>query len=99
MPRRELRLRRRTSFPGCGGRLQGPPLRRRGDIEREHADYATLGAMVLEADLAVDLRKQCAILAETDVEPRAETPAALPHQDRSAADDVAVETLHAEPLR
>ena len=56
-------------------------------------------AVVLEADLAVDLRKQRVILAEPDVEPGLETPSLLPHEDRPASDEIAVVALDAETLR
>ena len=46
-----------------------------------------------------DLGKQRVVLAEADVQARAEAAAALAHEDRPAGHDVAVEPLDAEPLR
>src|SRR5204862_171455 len=57
------------------------------------------GAVVFEPDTSGDLREDRVVLAETRVEPRAETASALPHDDGAAADDVAVVRFHAEPLR
>jgi len=68
-------------------------------LERQHADHAPLGAMILELDLAVDLRKKRVVFAETDIQAGSESTPALAHQYRSAGDDVAVVSLDAQPLR
>ena len=49
--------------------------------------------------LAVDLGEERVVLAEADVETRPEASPALPHEDRTAGHDVAVEPLDAETLR
>ena len=91
-----------------GGRAFGPL--RRGDpgrcprasgwlLDRVNADDAAARAVIFELHASVDLRKQRVVLAEADVQARPETAAALPHEDRPAGHDVAVEPLDAEPLR
>ncbi len=103
-----------TSFAGptaplhSGGRAFGP-LRRgdRGDarglvgwlLDGVDADDAAARAVIFELHAPVDLRKQRVVLAEADVQARPETAAALPHEDRPAGHDVAVEPLDAQPLR
>src|SRR4029079_5874874 len=68
-------------------------------LDGNDADFASVLAVVFEADLAVHLRKERVVLAEPDVEPGLEASALLAHENRSASDDVAVVTLHAEALR
>src|SRR6266487_521562 len=68
-------------------------------LERQHADDAAARAVILELDRPVDLCEEGVVLAESDVEPRAEPPPALPHEDRSPGDDVAVVAFDAEALR
>ncbi len=58
-----------------------------------------LRAVVLEPDAPGDLREDRVVLAEARVQPGTETPAALPHDDGAAGDDVAVVRLDAQPLR
>src|SRR5687768_7261816 len=70
-----------------------------GLLGRQHADPAAVLAVIFEADRAVHLGKQRVILAESDVEAGLEAATLLPHEDRTAGDDVAVVTLHAEALR
>jgi hypothetical protein len=55
-------------------------------------------AVVLEADLAVDLGEQGVIFAEPDIEARLETTSLLTHEDRPAGDEIPVVTLDAETL-
>jgi hypothetical protein len=76
-----------------------PRFRRSLPFERNHADDAPARAVILELDRPVDLREERIVFAETDVEPRAEPPPALPHEDRSTGDDVAVVAFDAEALR
>ena len=68
-------------------------------LDGNNANPAPVLAVILEADLAVDLGEEGVILAEPDVEPRVESTSLLPHQDRAASDEIAVVTLHAEALR
>src|SRR5579871_5179097 len=63
------------------------------------ADDAAVRAVIRETDHAGDLRKQRVVLAEADVEARLVASPALPHENRSARHEVAVEPLHAEALR
>src|SRR5690606_11321801 len=67
--------------------------------KREHADPAAVLAVIAELHDAGDLREQRVVLTEADVQARQEPPAALPHEDRPAGHDVAVEPLDAEALR
>jgi hypothetical protein len=62
------------------------------------ADEATARAVILELDHALDLREQRVVLAEADVQARAELAAALADENRAAGDEVAVELLAAKPL-
>src|SRR5215204_1731140 len=80
-----------TQDPGDVRRLRGWLL------DRVDADDAAAGAVVLELHPSSDLRKQRVVLAEADVQARPETAAALPHEDRPAGHDVAVEPLDAQP--
>ena len=68
-------------------------------LERVDGDDAAARAVIRELDASVDLREERVVLAEPDVQARPEPAPALTHQDRPAGDDVAVEALHAEPLR
>src|SRR5687768_17379722 len=68
-------------------------------FNRVHADDAAARAMIFELHAPVDFRKQRVVLAEAHVQARPELPAALPHQNRAAGDDVAVVALDAQPLR
>ena len=56
-------------------------------------------AVVLEADLAVDLGEQRVIFAEPDIEAGFEAASLLTHEDRPAGDEIPVVTLDAETLR
>ena len=56
-------------------------------------------AVVLEADLAVNLGEERVILAQADVQTRLEPAALLTDEDRTARDHVAVVTLDPQPLR
>jgi len=53
----------------------------------------------LEADPARDLRKDRVVLTQTRVQTWSKAPAALAHDDGSAADQVPVVRLDAQPLR
>jgi hypothetical protein len=55
--------------------------------------------VVLEADLAVDLREERVVFRQPDVEAGIEAAALLSHENRSATHEVAVVTLDAETLR
>src|SRR5215218_3663723 len=55
--------------------------------------------VIFELHLAGDLRKQRVVLAEADVQSGLVLPAALTHENRAAAHEVALEALHAKPLR
>ncbi len=55
--------------------------------DRNDRDLAAVLAVILEADLAVDLREQRVVLAETDVQAGLEAAALLPHEDRPAGDE------------
>jgi hypothetical protein len=66
--------------------------------QRKDADEAAARSVIFELHGARNLRKQRVVLADADVEAGAELAPALPHQDRPAGDDVAVEALHAQPL-
>ena len=68
-------------------------------FDRNDADLAAVLAVILEADLAVDLGEERVVLAEADVQARLESTSLLAHQDRPAGDEIAVVTLHAEALR
>ena len=65
---------------------------------RQHADSSAVLTVILEPHLAVNFRKERVVLAHPDIESRLEAAALLPHEDRSAGDDVAVVALDAEPL-
>src|SRR5262249_3797087 len=68
-------------------------------FDRVNVDPPSARAVVFELDASRDLGKQRVVLSTADVEPRFEAAAALPNEDRSASDHVAVEPLHAQPLR
>src|SRR6476659_2088422 len=68
-------------------------------FQRNDADHASAGAVILELDRAIDFREQRVVLAETDVQAGPELAAALPNQNRPAGDNVAVVPLDAETLR
>src|SRR4029079_7741708 len=63
------------------------------------ADHAAAWAAIRKLDDARDFREQRVVFATPHVQARPEAPAALPHEDRSARHEVAVEALDAEPLR
>jgi hypothetical protein len=65
----------------------------------DDADLPAVLAVVLEANLAVDLGEQGVVFSEPDIEPRLEATPLLPNEDRATGDEVAVVTLHAETLR
>src|SRR6266850_2974879 len=64
----------------------------------EHADEAPPPPAILEPDDAVDARVETVVPAPADVLARLEDRASLPHQDRSARDELAAEALHSQPL-
>src|SRR5207248_2801807 len=63
------------------------------------ADDAAVRAVVLELHAAGDLREDRVVFAEAGVQPRAESPPALTHDDGAAGDEIAVVRLHTQPLR
>src|SRR4029453_2856687 len=67
-------------------------------FNRVHADNASTRTVIFELHASADLGKQRVVFAEADVQPGLEAAAALPDEDRTTGHDVAVETLHAEPL-
>jgi hypothetical protein len=67
--------------------------------DRNDGNAAAVVTVVLEPDLAIELRVQGVILPETDIETGFESPPLLSHQDRSTRDDVPVVPLDTEPLR
>ena len=68
-------------------------------VERQHADDPAPCAVVLESYPTADFGEERVVLAETNVLTGTEPLSTLPDQDRAAGYEVAVETLHAEPLR
>jgi hypothetical protein len=64
-----------------------------------NADHSSAGAVILERYASADFRKQRVVLPEAHVEPGPEAPTALSYENGSAGHNVAVEPLHAEPLR
>src|SRR5439155_20688541 len=68
-------------------------------LQRENADHTAAGAVILEPHASRDPREARVVLAKPRVQARAETTAALPHDDRAPADHVAVVSFHAQPLR
>src|SRR5947207_1538378 len=50
---------------------------------RQHADDASVRAVVLELDAACDLGEDRIVFAEAGVQPGPEAPAPLPHDDRA----------------
>ena len=56
-------------------------------------------ALVHELDAAGDLGEEGVIFAAADIESGLHASAALPHNDRSAGDDLSAECLEAKPLR
>ena len=63
------------------------------------ADEAAGMAFVFELHDAGDLRKERIVLADADVDAGLELGAALANKNRSAADELAAEAFHAQPLR
>src|SRR5213083_989942 len=68
-------------------------------LQRENADHTAAGAVILEPHASRDPREDRVVFAKPRVQARAETTAALPHDDRAPADHVAVVGFHAQPLR
>src|SRR3954447_3453530 len=71
----------------------------RSALDRLDADDAAVCAVVLELHPARDFGEDRVVLAEPGVQPGPGPPAALPHDDRAAGDDVAVVSLDPEALR
>src|SRR5215207_9102573 len=67
-------------------------------LYRDDADASAVLAVVLEPDLAIDLREQRVVLAEADVQARIEAPTLLAHQNGTTGDEVAIVPLDAQPL-
>src|SRR5688572_18745685 len=68
-------------------------------LGRDDADPSAVLTVVFEADFAVHLGEQRVVLPEAHVQSRLEATSLLTDQDRSAGDEIAVVTFHAEPLR
>ncbi len=66
---------------------------------RDYGDAAAVLTMVLEANLAIDLRVKRVVFPKSDVEAWLEATALLAHQNRTARDEIAVVALDAQPLR
>src|SRR5205085_796101 len=90
-----------SSTNTTGTRGEAGALRTSGALafQRNDADHPAAGAMILELDRPVDFGEQRVVLAEADVQAGPELAAALPNENRSAGDNVAVVTLDAEALR
>lgn len=73
--------------------------RRRRAGNGKNTDDSTAGPVVLERDLASGFREERVILAKPDVEPGAEPPSSLADENGATLHHVAIESLHAEPLR
>src|ERR1022692_3081634 len=89
------------AVPGPGARAPKTPalagLSLRGLRERDDADRAPAPPRA-ELDLARHQGEQGVVAAAADADARVEVRAALAHQDLAGVDDLAAETLHAEPL-
>jgi hypothetical protein len=68
-------------------------------LDRVDRDESAALTVIFELHLAGDLRKQRVVLAEADVQPGLVLAAALPDENRSARPEVALQPLHAQPLR
>ena len=68
-------------------------------FDRLNADDPPVSAVVLEPHTPGNLREDRVVLADAGVEAGPEASSALTHDDRAAADDVAVVRLDAQPLR
>jgi hypothetical protein len=66
--------------------------------DRDDADLAPVLTVILEAHLAVDLRKEGVILSQADVEARLEPASLLANEDRSAGDQIPIVAFHAQAL-
>jgi hypothetical protein len=78
----------------------GQPLRagNLGPLDWNDADDASPRAVIFEPNPPFDLREDRVVFAETGIQAGTETPAALPHDDGAAADEVAVVGLDPEAL-
>ncbi len=72
-----------------------------GLLHYERLDHHKLShaALIEKLDAAGDLGKQGVVLAATDVKPRLNSRAPLPHNDRAAGDNLSAERLKPQPLR
>ena len=66
---------------------------------RVDGDESARTALVFELHNAGDFSKKRIVLADSDVDAGLELGPTLPHEDRSAADQLARKPLHAKPLR
>src|SRR5260221_8026064 len=95
-PRRECRLRRRTiSYREF---MRTPSCRGAALFHRPNADDPPVGAVVLEPHAPGNLREDRVVFSDAGVEAGPEASSPLAHDDRAAADEVAVVGLDAEPL-
>ena len=86
----------KAARPGAGrvshaGRL--------GEDSRFNADEFAHAAAIAELDHAGDFGEQGVVLAPADVLAGLEARTSLPHNDRSAGDELSAEDLDSEPLR
>src|SRR6266545_4343746 len=92
----------RAQWRSLSEALEGTAAKRRRRaplFEWRDRDDPAARAVVRELHDAVGRGEERVVLAAPDVEPRAETAAALADENRSAAHDVAVVALDAEALR
>ena len=90
------RVGRRAS---CTGPRARPAPRKGILLDGVDADELAEPAAILELDHAGYLGEQRVVLAPADVEAGFELGAALPHDDRTAGNQLAAEHFHAQPLR
>jgi hypothetical protein len=68
-------------------------------FDRNDADDAPLGAVILELHPTRDFREDGVVLATSGVQPRPEPPAPLADDDRAAGDEISVVRFGPEALR
>jgi hypothetical protein len=88
----------RISSSVRGRRCRSLRSARRGFLNGQDADEASLSALVLEEHNAVDQREQRIVLGATDVPAGLVVRAALPDQDAAAGDGLPAKSLDSEPL-
>ena len=70
-----------------------------GRLDGKDADDASACAVVFKSDAAGDFREDRVVLSATSVEAGLEATTTLPHDDRTAWDQIAVVSLDTEALR